>query len=365
MGIFGKIFFGSEAEDNFNEAKKTNELAEFIVDDARDTFDNAKESCEASLKILDNKKQNIFKGSLSKFVKNFSKVKNVDFTVPKGLKELEKYTASTDLFYPYLTINTSFWESSIVRTIGTAAAGGGLGLIGVAVLRPFIKKKSKIAVDNANANYAQAELVVEQLEAATDVCSYIEARADMFGTAINKLNELFDPLVSAIEKTINQKGTDYTKYSIQERKNFAAAASLASSIKSVLDVAILTKDGTLTQESKQLCLDMADQLQLPCDPDSLGDEESLSDEYNYGDYNDDEDFSDEDDEDFSDEDDEDFSDGMGRFIDADKCVACGSCIGECPVEAIHEGDVYTIDPDVCINCGACEAVCPNEAIYEI
>lgn len=55
---------------------------------------------------------------------------------------------------------------------------------------------------------------------------------------------------------------------------------------------------------------------------------------------------------------------MARVIAADKCVACGSCISECPVEAIKEGDVYTIDADACIDCGACEATCPNEAITE-
>ena len=53
---------------------------------------------------------------------------------------------------------------------------------------------------------------------------------------------------------------------------------------------------------------------------------------------------------------------MARVIAADKCVACGSCIGECPVEAIKEGDVYTIDPDVCIDCGTCADACPMGAI---
>ena len=28
----------------------------------------------------------------------------------------------------------------------------------------------------------------------------------------------------------------------------------------------------------------------------------------------------------------------------DSCVACGTCIGECPVEAISAGDIYVIDP---------------------
>ena len=45
----------------------------------------------------------------------------------------------------------------------------------------------------------------------------------------------------------------------------------------------------------------------------------------------------------------------------DTCVACGTCIGECPVEAISAGDIYVIDPDKCIDCGTCAGVCPSEA----
>jgi ferredoxin len=47
----------------------------------------------------------------------------------------------------------------------------------------------------------------------------------------------------------------------------------------------------------------------------------------------------------------------------DDCTACGSCIDECPVEAIKEGDIYVIDPEVCTDCGACADVCPVEAIH--
>jgi ferredoxin len=47
----------------------------------------------------------------------------------------------------------------------------------------------------------------------------------------------------------------------------------------------------------------------------------------------------------------------------DECIACGSCVPECPVEAISEGDpIYTIDPVKCTDCGACVEVCPVEAI---
>lgn len=56
---------------------------------------------------------------------------------------------------------------------------------------------------------------------------------------------------------------------------------------------------------------------------------------------------------------------MAYVIDKEKCLGCGSCAGECPVEAISaDGDVYAIDPDKCLGCGSCASVCPNEAISE-
>lgn len=41
-----------------------------------------------------------------------------------------------------------------------------------------------------------------------------------------------------------------------------------------------------------------------------------------------------------------------------------SCIEECPVDCIYEGDrkLY-INPGECIDCGACEPACPETAIF--
>jgi ferredoxin len=51
------------------------------------------------------------------------------------------------------------------------------------------------------------------------------------------------------------------------------------------------------------------------------------------------------------------------YVITDECICCGTCIDECPVEAISEGDdKYTIDADACTDCGACADACPTDAI---
>lgn len=53
---------------------------------------------------------------------------------------------------------------------------------------------------------------------------------------------------------------------------------------------------------------------------------------------------------------------MAYKINKEKCLGCGACIDECPVEAIsQDDDKYVIDPEKCIECGACAGVCPVEA----
>ena len=51
------------------------------------------------------------------------------------------------------------------------------------------------------------------------------------------------------------------------------------------------------------------------------------------------------------------------YVINDGCVSCAACAGECPVNAISEGDTqYVIDADVCLECGACADACPTGSI---
>ena len=51
---------------------------------------------------------------------------------------------------------------------------------------------------------------------------------------------------------------------------------------------------------------------------------------------------------------------MAYVIDKEKCIGCGACVADCPVEAITINDEgkAVINPEKCIGCGTCSAVCP-------
>jgi ferredoxin len=56
---------------------------------------------------------------------------------------------------------------------------------------------------------------------------------------------------------------------------------------------------------------------------------------------------------------------MPAKVNKEECTGCGTCVEECPSEAItidEEQGCAVVDEDECVDCGACEEACPSQAI---
>ena len=55
---------------------------------------------------------------------------------------------------------------------------------------------------------------------------------------------------------------------------------------------------------------------------------------------------------------------MVAVINRDECVGCGTCVDDCPTDAISmDGEnIAVVNADECIDCGACVDSCPTDAI---
>lgn len=74
----------------------------------------------------------------------------------------------------------------------------------------------------------------------------------MFYNLLTRLDACFLPLIFKMEDIIKNEGTDYKKFSFDSQKTVAEAATVALSVKSVLDTGILTESGELTPESHEI-----------------------------------------------------------------------------------------------------------------
>lgn len=54
---------------------------------------------------------------------------------------------------------------------------------------------------------------------------------------------------------------------------------------------------------------------------------------------------------------------MAVSINEDECVGCGTCVEECPSDALSmEDDICIVDEEECVECEACIEACPSGAI---
>ena len=288
-------------------AKKLNLNSEERLKQAGERLDVLRKQCGDSLESLGGEKLAVLSGSLKDFVDVFSNIKNVDFTDSVGLQELSKFhidqksfgeIGKIDGFVKTMTTGAlsgitggalaAFGAYSAAATFASASTGtaiaslsgaaatnatlaffgggslavGGLGVAGgTAVLGGLVagpallvmgiiaNNKAGKSLENALASSAEVDVAIEQLETANIQCIGIRRRTYMFYGLLARLDSFLLPLVFDMKDIVKNEGYDYSTYSAESKKIVARAASVAVTIKSVIDTPILSENGELIEES--------------------------------------------------------------------------------------------------------------------
>lgn len=292
------------------QASKINTQANEAVTKANELLNFQREAVSIALQQLGELKLHILSENVTKFVRLFEQIKNVDFTSSVGLEELEKFHLDKNDFeelkelgnyalevaggltagltggaltaigaYQTATLFASASTGTAISTLSGAAAtnatlaffgggslaAGGLGVAGgMMVLGGLVAgpallvtglitgAKAQEKLDKALMNKAESEEIVASLMVASDKCSAIRRRTYMFYNMLSYLDAQFLPMIEKMESVLQNEGTDYRLYSEDAKKTIMASASTAGSIKSVLDTPILSEDGSLTSFSEKV-----------------------------------------------------------------------------------------------------------------
>ncbi len=295
-----------------SKAKSLNENSNRRMENAALRLDGKRVLCGKALQELGEIKTFVLANSVRSFLYSFTQIKNVDFSNSVGLEETDKLRIDQKDFeeLSHLSMfSTSLVEGGITGTIGgaltamgafsaagslaTASTGtaiatlsgaaaqnatlaffgggslatGGLGMAGgTAVLGGLVAgpallvmgiitgAKAGKALEDAKANASKTNEICKEFELGTDVCIAIRRRSYMFYNLIARLDTYMVPLIDKMNEIIQNEGIDYSKYTIDSKKTIAAAASIAVTIKSVLDTPILTETGELTKCSEEMAI---------------------------------------------------------------------------------------------------------------
>ena len=305
-GIFG-VGKTIKAGADQKEANEKNEMAEEAIRITVKKVETCRKNCSEAIDNLGKRKVKILDESIKPFITEVEKLSHVELSESKGLNELQKMVVDEKGFTELKELQsmatsmvggvasgamagaiTAFGAYSAVGTFATASTGtaiaslsgaaatnatlaflgggaasaGGLGVAGgsavlgslavapaLAVLGIVVGAKASANNDIASANIAKAIKYMNEMDVVEAACIGIRKRAAMFNRFLLSLDTVFEPLVYEMTQIISQRGTDFRKYSDDEKKVVAEAMAMAGAIKSILDTPILDEDGNLTSES--------------------------------------------------------------------------------------------------------------------
>ena len=314
VGIGKTIKAGMDSK----KAKNMNLSAQQLVENSTAFLNRQRFACGHSLGKLGEEKLFVLNTTMVQFLDTFTKIKNVNFRDTEGLDELSKLhideaefrelrsmvnfagsvaggaaagTAGGALvaFGAYgaaQALAVASTGTAIASLSGAAAtnatlaffgggslAAGGLGMAGGAavlgglvagpalmVMGFVVGAAAKKNLEKAYTNQMEAIQIAGQLETASLQCEAIRRRTYMFYNLLARLDSFFLPTIYKMEDIFKTEGDDYSVYAMDSKRVIASCASIAVTIKTVLDTPILTDDGILTDESSATAISVEESL---------------------------------------------------------------------------------------------------------
>ena len=294
---------GIDGANELSAAKERKSQAERLSNSAKQNMENANNRAMDRLEKLADTKIRILAESMSDFITNFEKLKNVNFKETEGINELQNFSEhkqeileikETTITVKELamggaaslalgSIVSKATQAAVLHAVtkgglagaaaskhalallgGGAKAAGGFGMAGgAAVLKglnigsaislagSIFASKAKKKYNDAESEYLQAEALNEQATNTCIVLTDIMARASQLCGILQILNQFFVVGIKNMCNIIEKSGVNYSKYTTDEKKEIYACVQVAVTIKAIIDTPLLNEDGELETQSME------------------------------------------------------------------------------------------------------------------
>ncbi|HCE2428472.1 TPA: hypothetical protein NGU10_000886 [Vibrio parahaemolyticus] len=305
-GLYGAGKAAKAASDS-NTADKLNSTAEDLVSVCQRRVDGERVSCNSVLEALGQKKYDAITKTLSRFVEEYGKLKNVSLTTGKEMEDLtladfddhalEEMKNEVSMLsssalgigsgalgggmaafgaYSGTMILASAGTGTAIGSLSGAAAtnatmawlgggtlaSGGFGMAGGAVVLgtlaagpallifgSVLGAKAESKLNSARANLEQANTFEAESSIIITKLEGISEVAQLASETLSTLRSQCRRSCKALSKIIEARGTDYSAFCTSERAVVLRTVKLAQLIKVIVDTAILDEEGNLLNDA--------------------------------------------------------------------------------------------------------------------